>query len=81
MEIETTIDPLKFTKVELVVLGCVLPANLIKVDQRSLFRAIFDEGGWILKDLPKILDKKLIKLVNNTSFYLKIKSTILFLTI
>ena len=42
MEVE---PPLEFTKIVLVVLGYVLPVNLIKVDQRSLFWKILDEKG------------------------------------
>ena len=43
MEVEVGIAAFESTKIVLVVLGCVYPANVIKVDQRSLFCAVFDE--------------------------------------
>ena len=46
---EVKLAPLDFTKIELVVSGCATLASLIKVDQRSLFRAIFDEKGRIFE--------------------------------
>ena len=58
MEVEVSLAPLVFTMIVSVVSECVLKENLFKVDQRSLFRAIFDEKGWISKYLPKILAKK-----------------------
>ena len=39
MEVEIKMALLDFTRIVLVVFGCALPANLIEVDQRSLFRA------------------------------------------
>ena len=33
MQVEVRLAPLEFTKILLVVYGCVLPANLIKMDQ------------------------------------------------
>ena len=40
---EVKLASLEFTKTLLVNLGCVLPGSSIKVDQRSLFPATFDE--------------------------------------
>ena len=45
MYAKVEIAPLEFTKVALVVCGYVLLANVIKMDQRMLFRAFFDELG------------------------------------
>ena len=42
------------------VFGCALPANLIIVDKRNLFRAVFDEKNLnFLKYLAGICDKKI----------------------
>ena len=42
IEIEVGLAPLEFKKIVfLVVFGCALPANLFKVDQRSLFVQFF----------------------------------------
>ena len=35
-----------------------MPAILIKVDQSSLFRAVFDEKGRVLKNLASIFEQK-----------------------
>ena len=59
MEVQAEIAPLEFTKTVLVVFGCVLPANLIKVDQKSLFRATFDDKSSNLKFLAKFLSRKI----------------------
>ena len=80
MKVEVGLAPLEFTKIVLVLFGCVLPAKLIKVDQRKLFPALFDEKGWIMKHVRKILAKKYI--VNDPFFLsLIIKSTTLLLSI
>ena len=77
MKVEVGVASFELTKIELVVLGCILPANFTKMDKRILFRAIVDEKG--LKYLAKKLTKKLIKIVNNFFLPLKLKSTTLFL--
>ena len=59
MEVQAEIAPLEFTKIVLVVFGCVLPANLIKVDQEALFCATFDDKSSNLKYLAKFLSKKI----------------------
>ena len=58
MNVEVGIALLEIRKTVLMVFGCVIPANLIKLDQRNLFHAIFDERGWNLKNLAKFLAKK-----------------------
>ena len=76
MKVEVKLAPSEFTKTVLVVERCVLSENLIKVEQRSLFHAIFDEKDIILKCLSKFLANKQIKIDNNNTFlFLKIKST------
>ena len=45
MEMEVGLDPFGVYKKYVSFFGCVLPAIFFKVDQRSLFRAIFDEKG------------------------------------
>ena len=45
MKMKVGLTLLEFSKIVLAVFGCVLPANLIKVDQRSFFCAIFVETG------------------------------------
>ena len=66
VELVPFVAPFVFTKIVLVVFQSVLPANWIKVDLRSLFRPIFEEKGWFLKYLAKILAKKYIRIVNKT---------------
>ena len=81
MEVEIRLAPLLFTRVMIGVFGRVLTANLNKVEQGSLFSALFGEKGSILKHLQNIFAKKWINAVNQTFLYFKIKPTMLFLTI
>ena len=45
MEEEVGLASFELNKIELVVLWCILPANIAKMDKRSLFRAIVEEKG------------------------------------
>ena len=71
MEVKVELAPTRLHKDCVCCVWCVIPANLIKVNQRSLFPDIFDEKGWILKHLAKIFAKKSNK--NSQQYFLFLK--------
>ena len=45
IEVKVILAPLELRKIVLVVFGCFHPESLINVEQKSLFRAAFDDKG------------------------------------
>ena len=58
-EVEVGTAPFVVYKIMLMVFGCVFPARLIKVDQGSLFWAIFDENGRFFEIFSRNFSQKL----------------------